>query len=259
MFQRIAKLWMVTCLTAGALCAATDPFIGEWKVNPSKSTLIDRMKVEGAPGGKYAFDFGSGTAETIATDGTDQPGLAGTTLSVTVEGPRAWKVVRKKDGRTLLLAHWKLSEDEKTLNDDFTGFGGNGSKTNVQYAYKRTAGTSGFEGTWQNKSETVTSAFVLKVQPYEDDGLSFVYPAQDVTKNLKFDGKDYPIGGLNAAKGSVASARRVNNDRLEITDKIDGKTADTQQVELSSDLRTLTITVHPVGQRDGSIFVFERQ
>ena len=48
-----------------------------------------------------ALDFGGGV-ETIVADGTDQPGLSGTTVSITVGGPDAWKIVRKKDGRTLV-------------------------------------------------------------------------------------------------------------------------------------------------------------
>ena len=43
-----------------------------------------------------------GAVDTIVADGSDQPGLRGTTLALTVEAPNKWKVVRKKEGRTLL-------------------------------------------------------------------------------------------------------------------------------------------------------------
>jgi hypothetical protein len=46
---------------------------------------------------------------------------------------------------------------------------------------------------------------------------------------------------------------------LEITNKIKGKVTRTEQIELSPDLKTLTITVHPAGQREPNIFAFERQ
>ena len=42
-------------------------------------------------------------------------------------------------------------------------------------------------------------------------------------------------------------------------DKIEGKIMRTEHIELSSDLKTLTRTVRPVGQREPNIFVFERQ
>jgi hypothetical protein len=101
--------------------------------------------------------------------------------------------------------------------------------------------------------------FVLKVQPYEGDGLSIIDSTEGLTTNVKFDGKDYPKAGPNAEKGSTSSARRVNLHTVEITDKVNGKGASTRQIELSSDLKTLTMTPHPAGRREANILVFERQ
>src|SRR5260370_2470447 len=112
----------VVCLAIGTLWAANDPFVGKWKVNPSKSKLYDEMEVEAVGANKCTFTFGPGQVDTIVADGSDQPALQGTTLSVTVEGPNKWKVVRKMKGRTLLTAQWTLSEDGKTLNDAFTQY-----------------------------------------------------------------------------------------------------------------------------------------
>jgi hypothetical protein len=259
MCKRTSQLLLVICLLTGSAWAASEPFLGDWKLNPSKSKLTDQMKVENVAADKYSFDFGGGSAETIAVDGTDQPGDFGTTLSVTIEAPDSWKVVRKKEGRILITANWKLSKDGNTLSDDFTAIQPNGSPFNLKYVYKRTAGTSGFAGTWESTSETVNSVFVLQVRPYEGDGLSFIDPAQEQTTNVKFDGKDYPNVGPNVAPGSVSSLRRVNQNMLEMTDKIKGKITDTQQIKLSSDLKTLTITLHTTGRTEPNILVFERQ
>ena len=264
MSKRIAQVLLVACVaTTSVLWATNDPFVGEWKLNPSKSKidLTDQMKVESVVSNKYAFDFGGGTAETIAPDGTDQPGIAGTTLSVTIEAPDSWKVVRKKDGRILLTAHWKLSTDAKTLMDDYTEFGPNGSSTNVKYVYNRTAGTSGFAGTWESTSATVNSvaAYAIKVQPYERDGLSFINSSEGVTRNVKFDGKDYPNVGANVPSGSTSSARRIDEHTLEMTGKLNGKIRVTRELKLSSDGKVLTMTVHSSGRTALDILVFERQ
>jgi hypothetical protein len=258
MSKRTFRLLLIAGLATSALWAVNDPFVGEWKLIPSKSKLTDQMKVESVAGNKYAFDFGGGP-ETIAADGADQPAGFSTTLSVTVEAPDSWKVVRKKDGHVLLTANWKLSKDGQTLTDDFTAIGSNGSPSNVKYVYKRTAGTSGFAGTWESTSETVNFVFVLQVRPYEGDGLSFIDPTDEVTKNVKFDGKDYPNVGANVPAGSASSARRVNGHTLEVTDKFNGKVTDTQEIKLSSDGKTLTMTVHTAGRSEPNILVFERQ
>ena len=205
MSKRTFQLLSVTCLVAATLWAADDPFVGKWKLNLSKSKLTDQMKVEAVGANKYAFDFGGGIPETVVADGTDQPGNFGTTLSVTVEGPQTWKVVRKKDGRTLISAVWKLSEDGTTLGDAFTDIQADGSTMSLDYVYKRTAGTSGFSGTWESTSEKVNSVFEFQIQPYEGDGLSFITPAEGETQNMKFDGKDYAKVGPDVVPGSASS------------------------------------------------------
>ena len=259
MLKRALRFLLVACLTTAALSASNDPFLGEWKLNGAKSKLIDVMKVESVAGNKYAFDFGAGSSETIAADGTDQPGIAGTTLSVTIEGPDSWKVIRKKDGHILLTGIWKLSKDGNTLKDDYTEFAPDGPSTNVKYVYQRTAGTSGFAGTWEGSSETMNAVIMLKVQAYEGDGLSFVNTSEGQTKNVKFDGKDYPNAGPNVRAGSTSTARRVSEDTLEMTDKFNGKITNTREIQLSTDRKTLTMTVHVPGWHEPDILVFERQ
>lgn len=257
MIKRTFQLLLLSCLLTASLWAATDSFVGNWKLNPSKSKVIDQMKVESLGGNNYAFDFGGGP-ERIVVDGTDQPGVYGTMLSVTIEGPDTCKVVRKKDGRMLLTATWKLSQDGNSLTDNYTEFQPNGSPSTVKYLYKRTAAGPGFAGSWES-TMPIDEAFVLQIRPYEGDGLSFIRSSEVVTRNLKFDGKDYPNVGRNVAQGSTSSARRVNERTLEITDKIKGKITRTEQFELAPDLKTLTRTVRPAGQREPNIFVFERQ
>lgn len=259
MSKRIFPLLLAACLVAGALRAANDPFVGKWKLNPSRSELTDEMKVESVEGQKYLFDFGSGNTETIVADGTDQPGIFGTTLAVTVAEPNSWKVVRKKDGRTILTAIWELSEDGNTLTDHFTSNKPDGSTFKLDYVYKRTAGSVGFAGTWESTSEQMNSAFELRIRIYEGVGLSFVNLAQQTTKSVRFDGKDYQVQGANLPAGFVSSGLRVNERTLELTDKIEGKIVDTQQIELSPDLKTLTMTLRPTSSSKPKVLVFDRE
>jgi hypothetical protein len=250
---------LAVCLANGAAWAQVSPFVGDWKLNPAKTVLTDVMEVTGVGGNKYGFDLGGGTVETIAVDGTDQPGNNGTTLSVTVEGPNTWKVVRKKDGRVMITATWTLSEDGTTMTDDFTGMGANGAAVNLKYLYKRKAAGSGFAATWVSTSEQVTSVFVIQIRPYEGDGLSLIDTAEAVTTNVKFDEKDYPIVGANVPAGVVSSARRVSERSVEMTNKSNGKVTNTQEIVVSDDGKTLTMTVHVVGRDEPQVLVFERQ
>jgi hypothetical protein len=261
----------VVCLAIGTLWAANDPFVGKWKVNPSKSKLIDEVKVEVVGENKYAFTFSPDAVDTIVADGTDQPAVNGTTLSITVKGPNNWEVIRKMKGRTLLKADWRLSEDGKTLNDAFTQYlpSGmtlfsqplpDGSTLVLPYVYERTAGNSGFTGTWDSESAKVKAGIELQIQPYDGDGLSLKRSDEEMVTRIKLDGKVYPdLDPSGGDKGTAYSGRRVNERSLEITYKFKDKITGTRQIELSTDRKTLTMTERLVGQsRPKSILVFDR-
>jgi hypothetical protein len=273
MSGRIFPLLLVVGLATGTPAKAKDPFVGKWKVNPSKSKLNDEMKVEVAGANRYRISFGPVQVDTVVADGSDQPALSGTTLSVSVKGRNSWDVIRKLKGRTLLTAHWTLSEDGRTLHDAFTQYLPNGSSYCALYfpngatlfmplVYERTAGTSGFLGTWDSETQKVDPKTELQIQPDEGDGLSFTTgPDATTAKRMKFDGTDHPDLDPNGRdNGTTYSARRVNERSLEITEKFQGKVTGTRQIELSSDLKTLTVTVLSVGRsRPVSSVVYDRE
>jgi hypothetical protein len=245
MLNRILKLLLVTCLATGTLWAADDPFVGKWKINPSNSKITDEMKVEAVGENKYAFTFVPGAVDTIVADGADHPTPDGTTLSVTVEGPNNWKVVRRKDGRRIISAIWTLSADGKTLVDDFTQYPPDGSPINVRLTCQRSAGSSGFTGTWDSVSSSgLDSNIELEIRPYQGDGLTLISPVAGGTQNIKFDGKDN---------------RRVDQRSLELTNTSKGQTRVTQ-IEVSADLKTLTINIYLASAKQlGTILVFDRE
>jgi len=237
--------------------SGSDPFVGKWKLNPSTSKLSDEMHVSKVGANQYAFDFGAGKSETVVADGTDQSAGFGTTLAITVEGPDTLKVVRKMDGRTLISAHWELSNSGNTLTDHYTSFKPDGSANTQNYLYKRTAGSAGFAGTWESTMEP--SAFELQIQPYEGDGLSFINSDQRSTKNIKFDGKDYAAVGPNFPAGFTSSAQRTDVRTVQVTEKVSAQAVDTQEIQLSPDGKTLTMTLHLPTQSKPKVYVFDRE
>jgi hypothetical protein len=256
MFKRILELLPAVCLATGA-ASAQSPFVGAWKLDASKSRFPDEMKVQSKGANTYAFDF-AGSAETIVVDGSDQPGVGGTLLSVRAEAPDTWIVKRKQDSRLLINATWKLSADGRTLTDYFRGFNSDGSTLSIDYVYQRAGGGSDFAADWQSVKETINSRLVMDVKEFEGDGLTFITPPQRNTRNLKFDGKDYPSEGPNAVAGASSSLRRVDERTLMITDKYNGKVTATEEIELSNDLKTLTMKVHIAGREKPNVMVFER-
>ena len=258
MLKNALKLLVVSSMALGMAWAADNPFIGEWKLNSAKSRMPDEMKIENKGGNSYSFNFG-GTPEVIVADGTDQPGIRGTTLSAQQEAPDTWIVQRKKDGKLLLRATWKLSKDGATLTDYYREFEPDGSTLSLDYVYQRTGEGSGFAADWQSIRETRNSPLILQVKAYQGDGLSFITPSRHETRNVKFDGQEYPNQGPNTGPGSSSSTRRLDEHTLETTDKYDGKVTDTREIKLSPDGKTLTMTVNIPGRTQPEVLVFDRE
>ena len=259
MLNRILSFILIICWTVSAFSAPNDLFVGKWKVNSSQSTLADQMTIQAVGENKYSLIFsGTGGTETVAADGTDQPGLNGSTLSITVEEPDAWKIVRKKEGRIILTARWKLSKDGKTLTDAFTAHRPDGSSSTINMVYRRAAGNSGIPGTWETTDAKLDAVYELEIRPYDSDGLSFVSDSAP-PKNIKFDGKEHLDPATGASPGVASLGHRIDERSLEFTNKIKGKIVQTRQMTLSPDLKTLTIVLHLADQRLPNTLVFDRE
>jgi hypothetical protein len=256
--ERVLAVLLAACVAASVALAAQSPFIGEWQLDSAKSRTPDEMKVESKGGSKYVFNFGGG-AEEIVADGIDQQGLYGSLLSVKEEAPDTWIVSRKMNGKLILKATWKLSADGKTLTDYYREFESDGSTLSMDYVYERTGQGSGFAGDWQSVREMRNTPYFIQVKAFEGDGLSFITAAEKRTKSVKFDGKEYPNEGPNGGRNATSSARQVNERNLVITDKVDGKVAYTEDVSLSADSKTLTITLHFPGREKPNVMVFNRK
>jgi len=263
MLTRIIHLLYFACLIAITTRAADEPFIGKWKLNLSKSKLADQMTIAPAGANRYTLTFaGVGETETLVADGTDQPGIQDSTISISIEAPSNWKIVRKSGGRTVLTAMWKLSDDGKTLTDTFTGNRPDGSTSRIDLAYKRAKGSasnSGIQGTWETTEEKPESAYEIEIRSYEGDGLSFINPGGAPATNVKFDGNDYPPAGASPAAGIATSGRRLGDHSIELTKKFKGKIVGTREITVSPDFKTLTMTMHLVNQRLPNILIFDRE
>jgi hypothetical protein len=242
-------------LAAPTFWTADDPFVGKWRLDVSRSTIVDDMRVEALGPNRYAFNFEGAPTETVVADGSDQPGLPGTTLAIKAEDARTLIVVRKQDGRVIISATWKLSQDGRTLRDAFTSLQPDGSKMTVDYVYRRISGTSGFAGAWESATKPVGLKLELGIQPYENKGLSFVTPGSN--KSVTFDGRDHAIPG--ATEGLTSSGRRRGARSMEYTEKNQGKVERARQFELSRDGRILTETLRTAGQTTPDVLVFERE
>src|SRR5438309_12040562 len=59
-------------VAASTFWTANDPFVGKWRLENSRSTIVDDMRVQAVGPNRDGFSFEGEPAEVISTDGTDQ-------------------------------------------------------------------------------------------------------------------------------------------------------------------------------------------
>src|ERR1035441_4302901 len=115
MSPRTLSTLALAAFSAAALSAATDPFVGTWRLNPAKSKFSgEQIKIDDLGQNRYKI-IGGVDSDTITADGTDQPVHYGRTEAITKQGANVWKIVVKKDGKVLSTGTWTLSGDGQTL------------------------------------------------------------------------------------------------------------------------------------------------
>jgi hypothetical protein len=248
----------LACLLAGTLWASDDPFCGKWKLDADKSQFAgDQIKIQDLGGNKYKWTVGN-TSDTIGYDGTDQPVHFDRTISMTPDGANSWKMVIKKDGRVLSSMTHTISADGKTQTIKGTETKPDGTTSDFDVVWKKVSGGSGWGGTWQESDVKFSSPDQWEISPYEGDGLTFNTPAYQDVLSMKFDGNEYGEKGPNVASGSSSSGKRVNANTLELTDKVKGQVMDHTRYEVSSDGKTLTLTIHETGQPKALTIVYDK-
>ncbi|HEV2115222.1 MAG TPA: hypothetical protein VGR48_04290 [Terriglobales bacterium] len=248
----------LACWLAGSLWAADCPFCGKWKLNMEKSKFTgEQIKIQDLGGNKYKWTVGN-VSDTISNDAVDQPVKFGRTISMTPEGANSWKMVIKKDGRVISSMIHAISADGKTRTIKGTDTKPDGTTSDFSAVWKKTAGGTGWAGTWETADLTFNSPDELDVESYEGDALTFDTPAYKDKLSMKFDGKDYQEKGPNVAPGSMSSGQRVSARTLDLTNKVKGQVLDHTRYEVSPDGKTLTLTIREVAQPKPLIIVYNR-
>ena len=259
MFTRTCTVFALTCLATASLMAADSPFVGKWKANLGKSQLAgSTMKVEATGSDSYKMVSG-GQEEDFIADGKEHPTPYGSMRTVTSDGTNRWKVVNKRDGQITSTGSFVLSEDGQKITRTFEINQPDGKTDKEVYNGKRTAGTSGLAGTWEDTDVKIGATIETEIQPFEGDGLTIISPAYKEYDDVKFDGKDYPNRGPRVAPGATTSGKKIDEHTLELVNKLNGKPTDTERLEVSADGKTVTMIDTPAGETKPMTMVFERQ
>jgi hypothetical protein len=222
--------------------AADNPFIGKWKLDPSKSDFSgETIKYEDAGNGSIRFSVGE-ESFTFTTDGKQHPGPFGEIVSVRQQGANAWEETTHLRGKLLDTSTITTSDDGKTLTEVTKGTRPDGSSFENTTTYERVGTGSGLIGDWKSKGEQQSSPAIIEFEANGPNGLAFVLPASKARCDVKFDGQDYTAKGPTVPAGLTLAVTKNGDRSMELTEKVKGKPMFKANYTVSDDGQTLTRT-----------------
>jgi hypothetical protein len=259
MYRRLALSFALLSVISVSALAADDSFVGKWKFDPDKSQMngLD-YKIEDAGGGQYKFIFGD-DAETLTLDGKPHATKYGDTWSIKTIGPNSWESTNELDGKVTNKSKWTVSADNQTFTSTDENTRPDGSTGKTEATFKRISGTTGLAGTWQTTSVKILTPTSITMAKWQGDGYTRTNPTFKETFDFKLDGKEYTPKGPRVAKGITVTAKKLGDHSMELTYKLNGKTTETDKLEVSADGKTLTQTVTYAGVSKPEIDVWNRE
>lgn len=167
------------------------------------------------------------------------------TATVNVVNERAIEITREKDGKHSSTDKMTVSDDGKTLTEDFSFVTEGAQEGNLTTVYDRVgeapAGENKVSGTWRQRKVENASENVQKVTfKVTEDELSMSDPLGN-SYSAKLDGKDYPFKG-DPGTTSV-SLKRINANTIEETDKRNGKVISVTRMTVGADGKTMKMSI----------------
>ena len=246
-------------VSAGLVMAAEDPLIGTWKLDPSKSQLTGTtFKYEDAGGGKIRYSHGD-DSYWFTTDGVEHKSLYDRMVSVKQTNPTTWERTSRLNGKVLGTTTLKLSNNGKTLTQDFTSTRPDGSHESGTDVYERVGTGSGFLGTWKNTQVKENSPAIYQFEPNGADGVSWNIPSYQAKCPLKYDGKDYPATGPTIPKGMTLAVTKTNPRSFDLVQKVNGKPVFKGSFTVLPDGKTLSMRGSPTGVNEPTTAVYIKQ
>jgi hypothetical protein len=225
------------CATAAAM--AQNPFVGNWKVDYSKSHITGNT-ISFTPEANGAVRVtADGRSYSFKPDGSAATNSMGQTEHWTKTDNNNWKTVTSVGPETVTDI-LKVSDDGKTLTDTATGAKPNGDPINATSTYTRIAPGKGLFGTWKNTKNSNSTPNSAQIEANGENGIIWNIPEIKASVKLNFDGKAVAPTGPTVPHGLTLSATKSGPRSFTLVEKMKGKTIWRGHFTVSPDGKTLT-------------------
>jgi hypothetical protein len=257
------SLWIsvVLCVVfAGTtLLAAENPFVGTWKLNPSKSKFTgSTVTFEQLPSGEWKTTA-MGMSYTFRTDGKEYQSLFDRKVTWKEANDRSWESTVKFGGKTLATEHYEISPDNKTMTVTAKGTTPSGEAFQEVSSYNRESGSTGLAGKWRSAKVQISSPTSLEIKPHGANGISMAVPQYKASVDFSFDGTESKPVGPTVPPGITFSAKKLDDRSFEFVEKHNGKPVVNATFKVSADDKTLTESGRPAGVDEPYTAVYDRE
>jgi len=214
---------MLVLPSFGAL-AAESPWVGTWKLDPSKSQLVgDTFDYSKAPNGLIHYSDGSTASFDFGLDGKEYKSWGNHSVVWTAADPNTWNTVVKQDGAVIYAARRELSADGKTLTISMTGNRPDGSPANDVSVYTRVGGGTGLIGKWRSSKVEIPAPTAYVISSPSPGVMRFDSPSYKFVFEGKTDGTDLTVKGPTVPPGLTVSVTATSPKTLSYVYKMNGK------------------------------------
>jgi hypothetical protein len=231
------------------LLLITSPLFAQSRFDGTWLMKMDTLQFSGAPE-EYLVDqrmyrcLSCVPPVDIRSDGSGQKvsGHAAyyDTMSARIVDEKSVEFIFKKNGKVVARSSETVSPDGKTMLEEFTNTGAPDAvagKAGFVRVADAPAGAHALSGKWQMRTiKNATEAGTLTTYRSIPGGLNIINGRQSY--DVKFDGKDYPIGGDRHA---TVSLKLIDDYTMDETDKHDGKVMTVSHMSVSKDGKTMTV------------------
>ena len=254
-------LTLMACSTTLALgtMAASDPFVGRWKLNPGASRISGAtVLIESDADGTYRFTSTDRRKLACRMDGLARPLAGGAMLMCSQLSPRSWEMTVTAGSRTVSRSKWILAPDQQHLTIVRESPTANGKMARDTASVQRIVGTTGLPGMWRAEKLTFSTPAEFEIQA-DGEGHRVIGRSTGSTLSIRYDGREYPVTGADVPKGFTTSGHRMDGNTIDITDRRFGKVTGTARVTVSADRKRLTQVYQAAGSVTPSTYVYDRE
>jgi hypothetical protein len=241
--------------------AAESPWVGTWKLDPSKGHLVgDTFDYTKTKNGLIHYSDGSTASFDFGPDGKEYKSWGNHSVIWTAAGPNTWNTVVKQDGTVIYAARRELSADGKTLTITSTGNRPDGSPSNDVVVYNRVGGGTGLIGKWRSTKVEIPAPSVFNITSPAPGFLRFESPTYKMMFEGKADGTDLAVKGPTVPPGYTVSVKATSPRTLSYAYKLNGKPDSYNTDTLAADGKSFTSVTWNAGKKsEKTTLVFIKQ